>query len=361
MINKHENSDNNTDTSSKFSFTVDTIRDILHNTAQKIRDDNIYEKKNIITFISNVISSETCSMESEQLEHLVKVVNKMNFKSVEKFQMKYLKEVVNNSKDFYPKEDYRASRLLLMKFLDLFFTTSIHSKKTLKEIEAAPKNLTERELSGLQYLGGYVIHKTLKKLKGSSKQDENIQAAISALECCKSPLDSENQKLTAALNRGGLCFISKQTQQIFTISERYFRLKTAKVNIRHINIDAIINELVNYPYIKSLFDEIVEASNIKIQKSEIKKTTLCMIIELFVKVRSSSLAKDVVEKYRSNKVSSKDKSLQANLKHHSSAGYLHEDGKGMILIVFYSSLVGKYKTIFLEKMQFKKIFYNAIY
>ena len=65
-------------------------------------------------------------------------------------------------------------------------------------------NLSDREISGLQYLGGYVTHILYKKLRNSKNYKSDEFQQIMALPLACRPTNTEmlqNQKLVSALNR----------------------------------------------------------------------------------------------------------------------------------------------------------------
>ena len=66
-------------------------------------------------------------------------------------------------------------------------------------------NISDREILGLQYLGGYVILNFYKKLRNSTKSLE-FQQSMALLSACRLTNTEmlQNQKLVSAVNRGGL-------------------------------------------------------------------------------------------------------------------------------------------------------------
>ena len=67
--------------------------------------------------------------------------------------------------------------------------------------------LTEKEMAGLQYVGGYVLHNLHNKhSKSNISESKASQQSIALLKAGKEDNQAmqENQKLTSTLNRGGL-------------------------------------------------------------------------------------------------------------------------------------------------------------
>ena len=75
-------------------------------------------------------------------------------------------------------------------------------------------SVTKSEIDALQYLGGYVVHKLLKKTKNSPKYNgEENQTIILVLESMV--YNTREQKLIDSLGRGGLTSISEDCDHLF--------------------------------------------------------------------------------------------------------------------------------------------------
>ena len=70
--------------------------------------------------------------------------------------------------------------------------------------------LSEKQQAGLQYVGGYVLHKKYAR----NNKTEN-QQAMAILKAGKLEHGCESQKLVSSLSRGGLWNITKYAQNIF--------------------------------------------------------------------------------------------------------------------------------------------------
>ena len=87
--------------------------------------------------------------------------------------------------------------------------------------------LNERDIAGLQYLGGYVLHKLHRKhAKANTKESQQAMAILKAGKLEESTHGATTQKLITSLNRGGLWSITMPTQRIFVKIEKHFRLLT---------------------------------------------------------------------------------------------------------------------------------------
>ena len=124
-----------------------------------------------------------------------------------------------------------------------------------------PPPVTKSEIDALQYLGGYVIHKLLKKTKNSPKYNsEENQAIVLVLESMVD--NTREQKLIDSLSRGGLTSISEDCEYIYFKIEELFRKETAVANLRNIDIMKITANLMSQSDI-SLINSITDISGWK--------------------------------------------------------------------------------------------------
>jgi len=188
-----------------------------------------------------------------------------------------------------------------------------HSKEKIESMyTCAPlTKLSDEEKAGLQYIGGYLLHKLHTKHAGKSSESEQ---AISILKAGK--LEDQNaiesQKLTSSLNRGGLWAISKNAQPIFERTEHYFRDATSKTNMQNIAYASIISRSVHDVEVVSAYSSILSSSELIINSS-VAKDVLHNIIQLYVKVRSFSLAKGIIQKHKIRLKQMKSKALRKDI------------------------------------------------
>ena len=98
--------------------------------------------------------------------------------------------------------------------------------------EENSRNVSERERYDLYYIWGVYHMSAIQKNKSSkSYKSTKIQFIWSILQTCRSTYESENQKLTSALSKEVLLFISELLQKILTIAEKYFSRKTSQPRI----------------------------------------------------------------------------------------------------------------------------------
>ena len=73
-------------------------------------------------------------------------------------------------------------------------------------------SVTKSEIDALQYVGGHVVHKLLKKSKNSPKYNsEENQAVILVLES----MVGNTREQIGSLSRGGLTSISEDCEHLF--------------------------------------------------------------------------------------------------------------------------------------------------
>ena len=119
-------------------------------------------------------------------------------------------------------------------------------------------NLNERDIAGLQYLGGYVLHKLYRKhAKANTKESQQAMAILKAGKLEESTHGAATQKLITSLNRGGLWSITMPAQRIFVKIEKHFRLLTPNINLQGINLSGITPKAITDSDILSNFDLMV--------------------------------------------------------------------------------------------------------
>lgn len=128
--------------------------------------------------------------------------------NAERFYSSFYSTIALNALKHFEGLSRNAATLLSTKVADCMLA---HSKEKVQSMDTcAPlTKLSDQEKAGLQYIGGYVLHKLHTKHAGKSSESEQ---AVSILKAGK--LEDQNaiecQKLTSSLNRGGLWAISKK-------------------------------------------------------------------------------------------------------------------------------------------------------
>ena len=276
--------------------------------------DSVYklEREELERF-SNQIRAENCNILYTTLQA------KVNFSSHEKFLSSYYAYVVKFGFQMLVEVKEYTSKIILIKLADSLYTR--HQKKQRKEVEETSHNLSDRQLAGLQYLSGYVIHKLYKKSKNCkawSSPENQIKQHI--LKTCREEDQNKqtNQKLLSTVNRGGLWYVCEEIQKILVISEKYFVRKMADGPNPNIKVKKLITDITKFSYVADFFSCIVNKIEIDTDTPEFKmaeKSVLFQIVQLYIRVRMFSLAKDYVQQQRVSKsIKSKEKSLRKSLK-----------------------------------------------
>lgn len=234
--------------------------------------------------------------------------------NAERFYTSFYFAVVSNTVILFEGLSRDAATLLSTKVADFILAGSKEKAKDSSICTCAPlTKLSAEEEAGLQYIGGYVLHKLHNKLANSKKSPE-IEQAISILKAGKSDDQavSDSQRLTSSLNRGGLWTITKNTQTIFERAEHYFRDITSKADIRKLDCTDIISRSTHDIDVVSAYHLILSDAELTAE-STVAKDVLHNIIQLYVRVRSFSFAKDIIQKHKVQAKQLKSKALRKEI------------------------------------------------
>lgn len=229
---------------------------------------------------------------------------------LEKFYQKYYATVPVKSTQFFTGLSRNAATLLSTKVADCLIAYRKRSKNSGSNTPTTTV-LSERERAGLQYLGGYVLHNLYKKhARTGTVESQQAMAILKAgkLDC----INDSKQKLISSLNRGGLWSITEPAQKIFVMAEHYFRQLTPKVASQGIDIVTITLKATSDSDVLSNYGLIITDAEIK-PASHVVKDVLHGIMTLYVRVRSFSFAKDVIENHKIKMKQTKGKSLRKDI------------------------------------------------
>lgn len=225
--------------------------------------------------------------------------------NLDKYYSKYYAKVPLRSTTFFSGLSRNAATLLSTKIAD----SLIAFNKMERESTNTTTILNERDIAGLQYLGGYVLHKLYRKhAKANTKESQQAMAILKAGKLEESTHGATTQKLITSLNRGGLWSITMLAQRIFVKIEKHFRLLTPNINLQGINLSGITRKAITDSDILSNFDLMVADASIE-SGSHIRKDVLYSIVKLYVRVQAFSVSKDVIQKYKLLTKQTKTKSL----------------------------------------------------
>ena len=193
-----------------------------------------------------------------------------------------------------------------MKFVELLISSG--NKKEISN-EITTKDLTEKEVAGLQYLGGYVLRKVFMKIK-LGKTSEFSKQAMELLMLGKT--SEKKSTFVEDLSRdGGLWSITDEMEKVFLITERYYSIQTASTGLREINIPKLVDNLLNFPPLFLTYEQMAMDHCATIDKKVIINT-LASLLRLFLTVRTFSLTKDIVSKKKQKIMS--EKALRKSIK-----------------------------------------------
>ena len=176
-------------------------------------------------------------------------------------------------------------------------------------------HLSERELAGLQYLGGYIFRNLYRKVRSSKEwQSSQSQQSISLLLAAKVEKVEEANKLISCLDRGGLSAICTPAQNVLLRSQTYFKCETeTNKSVRCIDQAKVVSKCLQDVDLVSNFQSIIDSSEVKIDNN-VSKDLLHAIVDLFVRIRAYSYAKDIVQKYKAKQKASRAKGLRKEIK-----------------------------------------------
>jgi len=172
-------------------------------------------------------------------------------------------------------------------------------------------SLSERELSSLEYLAGYVVKKLLTKFRyGRLRQSEIACTYATLLQSFK--VTDETQKLIDAKDRGGLWKINRRVIAVFLECELLFR-KEIFPTATLFNKPLFVQEFLRKSTSISKFHTACSESEVETKK-EIRMNLLDHMVSLYVNVRMFSHAKDIRENHKIAKKTSRKRSLRTEMK-----------------------------------------------
>ena len=220
-------------------ISLQVLHQCLVDVTNKLLQNNCYEHAlNEIQNFQRHLKIEICHKLADGINKLV------SFKSSSMFMETYYGNIVRYGDSFF-KEDFGGPtiKIILIKLADFIFVK--HQGKERKVVEETAHSINDRQLAGLQYLGGYVLHTIYKKIKYSKKIKSKLpQECLDILEAARETNEElvQNSKLVSALSRGGLWCITEKMQHIFVICEKYLLRKTG--GIPSTRLKDIINDLL---------------------------------------------------------------------------------------------------------------------
>ncbi|XP_044165407.1 uncharacterized protein LOC122949361 [Acropora millepora] len=287
------------------TLTPSTLSDIVKTAVQKVKTSQLYAQS---------FKNEMEVYSFEELDEFAKLKSIFDGYSkngdTEKFYAKYYAEIPLNFGKYFKGLPRNASTLLSTKVADcmLVYCEQLKtSKGTSLHLQTV---LSDRETAGLQYLGGYVLHNLYKK-HGTKKSPES-QQAMSILKAGKLEDGCNSQKVVSNLSRGGLWHITKCSQIIFFRIEHHFRQLSPDGNLQSVNIKRITDKSVTDSELLAYYNLMVSDSEL-VPATHVIKDVLHAILHLYVRVRSFSLAKDIIQHHKLRSRQTKSKALRKEI------------------------------------------------
>ena len=225
----------------------------------------------------------------------------------EKFYSNFYGDIAANATRYFKGLTRNAATLLATKVADSMILFWKQEKQTTTNSIAA--ELNDKQRAGLQYIGGYVFQNLFKK--HCRVNSDESQQAMAILKAGKVE-SGASQKLVSSLNRGGLWSVTLPAEKIFLKTENYFRQSTVNEAFHKIDIGSITRKSSMDSDVLANYDLIMSEAECK-PDIHVRKDVLHDILSLYVRVRSFSYSKDIVQLYRIKAKQNKSKSLRKEI------------------------------------------------
>ena len=286
-------------------MTTASLSEIVLNALQTVKENEVF---------ATHLKDEFNQYEYKQLEGTEFMVMKSLYENylkngnTEKFYGNYYAQVPLKSTSFFPGLTRNAATLLATKVADSMLSYCNQSKSVDKSQQSLTKTeLSEKENAGLQYIGGYVLHKLYKKYARKSSPEN--QQAMAILKAGKLEKDMESQKLVSCLNWGGLWSITKPAEKTFFHTECYLQNSFSTTCLNKIDMSGVTKTAVNDTKVISNYQTMVSDAEL-VTNTHVEKNVFCSIVSLYIRVRSFSFAKDVLQQHKVNTKQTKTKALR---------------------------------------------------
>ncbi|XP_028392704.1 uncharacterized protein LOC114517561 [Dendronephthya gigantea] len=287
-------------------LSVENVCSIIRDIGRHLVDEKLYKEEQTAEIFK---LSPTDLFVSFVNQLLLKFKRKRN-------QDKFLTEFYGNSyanwkKFFHPYGEQKIVFLMLI-HLPQRLIGFLEKGQDDQGISKEEMSLLPHEYGPLSYLTGYVIRSFYQKSKNCSRsnsaRNKEIQALMSSMR-----QETERNEYISSLSRGGLWAPHEWIVRIAEVAELAFRKSTNKDKVTFLPVDIIVNEVLTSPLVKSLWNNIIQNCSVQISK-ECQCLCLENVVKLYVTVRSFSLAKDIVNKYKLSQRTQKTKALRKDLK-----------------------------------------------
>jgi len=293
-------------------LTSDVLIRMVNEAKQRLTDNRVFPKnvrEELKDYNFTGIGEETD--EFKNLQDVFKCLAKK--RNGEKFYSMFYSTVALRSTSYFVGLPRNAATLLSTKLADHMLSYSKKQGCTCTNSSASGAKLTEKEMAGLQYIGGYVLNKLHHKLAQSKcSRSPESQQSMSILKAGREESIDASQKLVYCLSRGGLWGITKAAEKIFLQAEKHFRSSTCNGPVLKINIEKIRSESSSDLEVKAAYGTLLLNSELRIDK-HVAKDVLQSILDLYFRVRSFSYGKDIVQNYKIKTKRLKEKGLRKEI------------------------------------------------
>lgn len=281
----------------------------IREAAEKFSKDLAFPEEIRKKFSELTIANEALTI-FKQLEPVFKSYNG----NAEKFYSKMFKFSLPDQPQMFTS---------LPRFLSNLLITEI-SSSSLAYLVGRKENTADSELTFqwddkskhvVEYLAGYCFRTIFTRLHRSKKKDNpDVQQIISLLKSAKLSDSNlaEKQRLINVKDRGGLWALNKTAVRIFEVCEEEFFTFSQGFK-RSIDVNEILSDLCKNVIVKGNFKDLCRNIDSKMDK-EIQANVLEKLVQLYLRVRTHSIAKSIKEKFKVASKDSKKKSLRTELK-----------------------------------------------
>ena len=164
-------------------FTADLLAKMVDEVKQRIVNNKVFSKT--IREELRAYSFTNLAEESTEFVELQKIYKQlMKKKNQERFYAKFYSIVPLNSCRYFTGLPRNSATLLSTKLADVMLAYS--KEKAVITVRNFKFELTEKEMAGLQYIGGYVLHKLHNKnTKANLSDSKATQQAVALLKAGK--------------------------------------------------------------------------------------------------------------------------------------------------------------------------------
>ena len=153
----------------------------------------------------------------------------------------------------------------------------------------------------------------MKRARNSPKYKSHVKQAIIKVPGNFTEEEDTSQRLIQTQNRGGLTAVKAEVQKIFEHTEGMFKVHTSSSTVFKIDTKSMTKSLLMNTKVVSLFNNLIDDSGVAID-SEIKDNLLENMLNLYLRVRSFSYAKDITNKHKFALKKKKSKALRKDIK-----------------------------------------------